>query len=294
MVFVIFPNLKTSAQTIENIRTIADNERVIIEYDLYGSFANLVNVEVKIKINDSKVIIPSQISGDLNAVLPGRSKRIVWEALKEMGVIDAEMRVELSIQSKQHNIQSKQHKEVKIGTQVWMTENLNVEKFRNGDLIPEAKTLEKWKDAGKRKQPAWCYYENNPANGEKYGKLYNWYAVNDPRGLAPEGWHIPFIHEWKTLTEYLGGGRTAGGKLKSTSGWDSRFPGNNRSGFLGLPGGSRTAFAGFNYFGEDGYWWSATEFTTLQAWYQSLNYIGFVDRSQNLRDNGYSVRCLKD
>lgn len=111
-------------------------------------------------------------------------------------------------------------KSVKIGTQIWMTENLNVSTFRNGDAIPEAKTNEEWEQAGQNKQPAWCYYNNDPKNGAKYGKLYNWFAVNDSRGLAPEGWHIPTDYEWTVLTDYLGGGEFAGGKLKSKIGWD--------------------------------------------------------------------------
>src|SRR3989338_8108735 len=81
--------------------------------------------------------------------------------------------------------------EVQIGGQTWMAENLNVESFRNGDPIPEVKSAEEWEKVGKRKKPAWCYYDYTSANGTKYGKLYNWYAVNDPRGLAPDGWHIP-------------------------------------------------------------------------------------------------------
>lgn len=83
------------------------------------------------------------------------------------------------------------YKTVTIGNQVWMAENLNVDKFRNGDLILQAKTEEEWKKAGENKHPAWCYFDNDTANDAKYGKLYNWYAVNDPRGLAPAGWHIP-------------------------------------------------------------------------------------------------------
>jgi len=80
---------------------------------------------------------------------------------------------------------------VNIGTQTWMAKNLNVSIFANGDPIPEVKTNEEWKKAAEEKKPAWCYYENDPANGAIYGKLYNWYAVSDPRGLAPKGWHIP-------------------------------------------------------------------------------------------------------
>lgn len=75
---------------------------------------------------------------------------------------------------------------VTIGTQVWRTKNLDVATFRNGDSIPQAKTNEEWEKAAENQQPAWCYYNNDPANGAKYGKLYNWYAVNDSRGLAPD------------------------------------------------------------------------------------------------------------
>jgi len=118
---------------------------------------------------------------------------------------------------------------VTIGKQVWMTKNLDVSTFRNGDPIPEAKTDEAWKAAGENKQPAWCYYDNDPKNGTKYGKLYNWYAVNDPRGLAPAGYHIPTDAEWTVLTDYLGGEDVAGKKMKSTSGWDSYTTGGSKT-----------------------------------------------------------------
>ena len=88
---------------------------------------------------------------------------------------------------------------VTIGTQVWMTKNLDVSTFRNGEIIPEAKTEDEWNAAGGNHTPAWCYYNNDPKNGEIYGKLYNCYAVDDSRGLAPAGWHVPTIEEWKLI-----------------------------------------------------------------------------------------------
>ena len=109
---------------------------------------------------------------------------------------------------------------VTIGTQVWTSKNLAVSKFRNGDAIPLAKTNAEWQLAGQNKQPAWCYYENNGENGTKYGKLYNWDAVNDPRGLAPAGFHIPSDAEWTILRQYLGVD-SAGIQMKSISGWNS-------------------------------------------------------------------------
>ena len=185
--------------------------------------------------------------------------------------------------------------DVTIGTQVWMTKNLDVSTFRNGDPIPEAKTNEEWKKAGENGQPAWCYYDNEPANGEKYGKLYNWYAVNDPRGLAPKGWHVPSDKEWTTLTDYLGGEEIAGTKMKSTSGWKQDGNGTNESGFSGLPGGYRYSYGIFNYIGFNGFWWSSTESLTYFAWARYLNYNnGYVFRSFYSKDGGFSVRCLRD
>lgn len=172
---------------------------------------------------------------------------------------------------------------VTIGTQVWMTKNLDVATFRNGDPIPEAKTWEEWEKAGENKQPAWCYYNNDPANGAKYGKLYNWYAVNDSRGLAPEGWHVPSDAEWTKLTDFLGGEEVAGTKMKSTSG------------FSGLPGGDCNISGTFIYIGDYGSWWSSTEYNTNQAHNLSLKYYeGIVYRIVNFKARGSSVRCLRD
>ena len=107
---------------------------------------------------------------------------------------------------------------VTIGKQMWMTRNLDVSIFRNGDPIPEAKTEGDWKAYNQAGEPAWCYYNNDHANGVKYGKLYNWHAVSDPRGLAPKGWHIPSDQEWTVLTDYLGGTGKAGSEMKSKEG----------------------------------------------------------------------------
>jgi len=182
---------------------------------------------------------------------------------------------------------------VTIGTQVWSTKNLNVSTFRNGDPIPEAKTIEEWERAGENKQPAWCYYNNDPANGAKYGKLYNWYAVNDSRGLAPVGYHIPSDAEWTKLVDYLES--DAGTKMKSTQGWVSDGNGTNSSGFSGLPGGSRGDDGPVDAIGGYGFWWSSSENLTLYAWGRYLQYFsGGVYRGNYGKAEGFSVRCLRD
>ena len=191
--------------------------------------------------------------------------------------------------------QTSSAREIKIGNQIWMSENLNVDKFRNGDPIRQAKTDEEWKTAVVKKQPAWCYYDNDNANGAKYGKLYNWYAVNDTRGLAPAGWHVPSDEEWTQLTDYLGGESAAGTKMKSTSSWYKNGNGTNKSGFLGLPGGSRDSLGKFIPIGRAGLWWSSTENDTDKAWFRNLYYSSDdVYRSNTSKQKGFSVRCLRD
>ncbi len=187
---------------------------------------------------------------------------------------------------------------ITIGKQVWMTHNLNVRTFRNGDTIPQAKTDEEWEKADKNKQPAWCYNENIATNGIKYGKLYNWYAVNDPRGLAPIGYHIPTNDEWTILINYLGGEDEAGKKMKSTSGWKDNGNGTNESGFSGLPGGYRypSSEGSFESIGSCGGWWSSTEMErdTVYAEFRIVRYDGEIITDAFLKICGFSVRCLKD
>ena len=182
--------------------------------------------------------------------------------------------------------------EIKIGTQTWTTKNLDVTKYRNGDAIPQVQDAAAWKNL---KTGAWCYYENNTANGTTYGKLYNWYAVNDKRGLAPKGYHIPSDEEWIILTNYLGGETIAGAKMKSSSGWQYNGNGTNTSGFAGLPGGCRNSNGNFYYIGADGYWWSSSESSADDAWCRDLNDDpGTVSRGSNDKRDGFSVRCLRD
>jgi len=203
----------------------------------------------------------------------------------------------LSMSACRSNSQTESNETVKIGTQVWASKNLDVDKFRNGEPIPEVKTMQEWNMAMENKQPGWCYYINDPANGAKYGKLYNWYAVNDPRGLAPNGYHVPGNDEWTVLTDFLGGTGEAGKAMKSTGGWEANGSGTNSSGFSGLPGGNRTnaAFFGVTASGYWGYWWSSTEDKDLYAWCRNLsNLSGTVGLHGSAKYNMFSVRCLKD
>ena len=192
-------------------------------------------------------------------------------------------------------IKAQTPKTVKIGNQEWMAENLNTDRFRNGDPIPYVESDAEWKSAGENKQPAWCYYNNDPANGPQYGKLYNWYAVTDARGLCPTGWHIPSDDEWTMLANALGGEKEAGNKMKSKSGWAEAGNGTNSSGFSGLPGGYRNYDGTFYGIGKYGYWWSSTEYYTKVARYRLLFYFyGYAGRYDSDKELGFSVRCLRD
>ena len=145
---------------------------------------------------------------------------------------------------------------------------------------------------------AWVFYNNDSLYECPYGKLYNWFAVADPRHVCPTGWHEPTDGEWTTLTDYLGGESVAGGKMKSTGlqYWISpNTDATNESGFSGLPGGSRFSSGQFTNIGLNGIWWSSSENTIAYAWDRSLNY----DDANTVRfppnkTNGSSVRCLRD
>jgi uncharacterized protein (TIGR02145 family) len=164
------------------------------------------------------------------------------------------------------------YKTVVIGSQTWSSENLDAITFSNGDTIPQARTIEEWMKAGSQGKPAWCLFDNSTTIGEKYGKLYNWYAVNDPRGLAPKGTHIPDDADWTKLTNFLIGGTTEK-KAKSSKEIVAKGSNIKKSGFDGLPGGYRSEMGLFNDFGFDGGWWSATESSEEDAWGRGLYYL---------------------
>jgi uncharacterized protein (TIGR02145 family) len=176
-----------------------------------------------------------------------------------------------------------------IGTQQWMSQNLNIETYRNGDVIPQVTDPAAWNNLT---TGAWCYYNNDPANGAIYGKLYNWYAVTDPRGLAPQGWHVSTGAEWATLNTFLGGNVAANNKMMTTgSPWNPiNANATNASGFSGLPGGVRDGSGSpFYRIGGYGYWWTADN------GYRSIgSQEGFHGANSGNPGYGFSVRLVND
>jgi len=184
---------------------------------------------------------------------------------------------------------------VKIGTQTWMAENLKATKYSNGNIIENVTDSILWSGLS---SAAYCDYNNSSAIANVYGRLYNWYAVNDSRNLCPTGWHVPTDAEWTVLTTYLGGENIAGGKLKSTGTefWKSpNFGASNETGFTALPAGYRFGSGSFSNIYNYTYWWTNTEANSTDAYYRFVYYqIANVYRNSLFKSNAYSVRCLKN
>jgi len=195
---------------------------------------------------------------------------------------------------------------VKIGDQWWMAENLKVTHYRNGDQIPQITDPVEW---GGLTAGAYCEYNNNIANVAIYGRLYNWYAIDDSRNIAPEDWHVPTDEEWKQVEMYLGmsqseadaeswRGTDEGGKLKEvgTAHWNSPNTGaTNESGFMALPGGYRSYNGTFQGMGSHAIFWTSIELFSSNAWTRILNYMySEVARDNENKCSGFAIRCVKD
>ena len=183
-----------------------------------------------------------------------------------------------------------------IGTQEWMTENLKVKHYSNGDIVPNIANYSQWADLS---TGAYCWYSNDEVTyRETYGALYNYYAVADSRNLCPTGYHIPSDNEWIMLINYLDGGSVAGGKMKETGTvhWQSPNTGaTNESGFIGLPGGYRDYDGTFFSIGASAYWWSSTEDPTNNVWFRNLSSDNAnVYRNYGNKKGGLSLRCVRD
>ena len=221
------------------------------------------------------------------------------------------------------DIDGNSYKTIRIGGQVWMAENLKVTHYRNGDPISTGHSNSEWADLvvyehGRRKSEigtetgAYCVYNDQESNADTYGYLYNWYAVDDSRNIAPEGWHVPTDDEWQTLINYLGGG--AGGKLKEagTAHWNSPNTGStNESGFTALPGGYRDDYkndrgeiVGYDGMGTTGDFWYSTRNDTWGTGSRRLACCSWgrkdshppteVYRSEFEKEAGFSIRCIRD
>jgi uncharacterized protein (TIGR02145 family) len=289
-------NLALQAQAVRSVKATQEGQKIAIAYELVCTQPTEINLFLSEDNGQTWNALKTGVSGDVGVKVTQGSKVIYWDVLqsKEKLVGSAFVfKVKVKDQKKDEN-QINDIKSVKIGEQIWMAENLNVDHYRNGDPIMEVKNIENWSNLI---SGAWCYYDNEDLNGLQYGKLYNWFAISDKRGLCPTGWHVPSNEDWLVLENQLGGRLVAGKSLKSRHGWSGLESENtNLSDFSGLPGGGRLLGGNFYANGRFGFWWSSTEYDFSRIWGRRLNY----DDSSVYRDNdvykyfGLSVRCIKD
>ena len=199
---------------------------------------------------------------------------------------------------------------VEIGDQCWFAENLRTTVYGNGDVIHAGLTDGEWTSttAGATavygEGISYCANFSPEINAcdeaqslAAYGRLYNWYAVDDARGLCPAGWHVPTDGEWTELEDYItseGFAGEEGTALKSTTGWYDNGNGTVDFGFSALPGGYRLFNGYFNHAGDSGFWWSSSP-SDGNAWRRRLNVNDpAISRSNYDPRGGFSVRCLRD
>jgi uncharacterized protein (TIGR02145 family) len=279
------------AQKVTNITVEQLGQSIQVSYNLETELPCNVSLYYSTD-NGAKWQGPLQkVSGDVGDKIIKGNHKINWDVLSEIEQLKFDA-VVFKVDARLMGL-----KEVKIGNQIWSAENLNTDRFANGDLIPEIKSDELWKQAGMNKQPAWCNYNNDSLIGAVYGKLYNWYAVADPRGLCPLGWKVPSDFDWNSLLIYLGGSANAGAALKEKGVMHWPKPNssaNNISGFSALPGGTRYDDGSFWLLGSNGYWWSST----VNSMSLAIKYIILSNSNELLKfdlkkSEGSFIRCIK-
>ncbi len=191
------------------------------------------------------------------------------------------------------DIDGNSYETVKIGNQVWMAENLRVTRYRNGDPIPRVEDDEKWMEL---KEGGYSFYMNFWYFGRVYGAIYNWHAVEDERGICPEGWRVPDDKDWRILSNYLGGNKEAGGKLKASSlRWmRPNEGGKDKTGFSALPGGYRHSNGTFYNIRRFGDFWSSVGFPDGYAYFRSFcNEYPYMHEGVYSKNSGAYIRCIK-
>jgi uncharacterized protein (TIGR02145 family) len=283
---------------------------VTFEFGTTTNYGNTVTVTQSPLTGDTLTIVSSTITGLAN----GATYHFRVKAINSRGATYGN---DMALTTAMPDVDGNIYNTITIGTQVWLKENLKTTKYNDGSPIPNITDNTVWNTF----TGAYCDYNNTPSNSSTYGRLYNWYAVdnnaatkvasNSGKNVCPTGWHVAYDGEWTTLTDYLTnngyGYFTRSDIAKSmaaTSGWStSGTPGsvgneqesNNRSGFTALPGGSLFYNGSYVSIGKSGYWWSSSEYSTLNPWFRYMNSgIGNVLRTNGSKQDGFSVRCLRD
>lgn len=196
------------------------------------------------------------------------------------------------------DIEGNSYAVIHIGQQAWMAENLKTSTLSDGTSLSGVEEYEDW---AQLTLPGYSWYNNDSLNAEKFGALYNCYAVETEK-LCPDGWHVPTDEDWIALESAIGGATTAGGAMKESGTAHWKTPNafaSNESGFTALPGGYRSYNGTFNLMRIDGFWWSSSE----KSWYGSKNTVMYRNlkydgpdlfREVAVKANGFSVRCIKN
>jgi uncharacterized protein (TIGR02145 family) len=297
-------NLAAQTEDVSAVEAVQVGSRIEIRYTLTRT------TDVALYLSEDGGVkwtpLTSCLSGDFGANVAAGRRTAVWDVLAcRESLVGSSIRFKVRSGkpgpcsgAEVVRFDGYDYPTVAIGAQCWIKENLRSDNYRNGDAIPGNLTNVQWTSTTSGAQ---AVYENKPASLATYGRLYNWYAVKDARGLCPSGFHVPSDGEWMTLEMALGmtsseanvigwRGIDQGTEMK-TSSWG----GTNSSGFSALPGGYRYyANGNFNFQGHYGYWWSSSP-NGVYAWPRGL-YSGnsSVSRTNNGTRFGFSVRCVRD
>jgi uncharacterized protein (TIGR02145 family) len=279
-----------NAQKVSDILVEQQQQSIIISYHLES--ISPCNIDLFYSLDNEKTWLGpvKKVSGDVGEKINSGNHKINWNVLQELDQFQGE-NIKFKIIASGFNFET-----IEIGKQLWSAENLSTNKFSNGDIIPQASSISDWLYYSSLQKPAWCYYRNDKSGD--YGKLYNWYAISDKRGLCPVGWHVPTNDDWSLLIEYIGGSAIAGGAMKeiSTKHWNNPNEGaSNTSLFTALPSGYRKEDGGFSPSGSTAAWWTANQSSkTFGSYFYLLYNVADIYKYSINKSSGLSVRCLKD
>ena len=264
--------------------TLGVQELLSVPYALY---ANQVNLRVSEQFDTLHI-------GDSWVIIPGISAANASDASLHTCGISGIHNPNVTYGSMTDQ-EGNSYRTVTIGSQEWMAENLNVSTYRNGEALITGYTGANWQNAP---GGAWVYHSNDEATACPYGRLYNWYAVSDNRGICPTGWRVPNEVDWSALEVELGGQLNAGGKMKvaGTEFWmNPNAAATNESGFSGLPGGVLYFYGDFGNQGDLEVYWSATSFDLSSAWVRMLDFsMANIQLSIFPKTSGFHIRCMRD
>ena len=293
--FLLLINLLQAQTQIKNVSFTQQGNNIVVNYDLYGN--KTINVQLFYTTNNGITWQgPLQsITGNVNRVQPGSNKTITWNVLKERSwLISDNIKFKVKAEPNKGTFTDTRdgdtYKWVRIGEQVWMVDNL---RYAQGKYIISKSEWDNLED--NNYDAAYCWYDNNTSNKQKYGALYTYAAA---KKACPTGWHLPSDNEWTKLENYIrndGYSGNEGTALKATNDWNNNGNGTDNYGFTAFPGGYRNDYGSFYDIGTYGYWWSATERGRDYAYTRLLYYnYGEVSRNYRGKSYGFSVRCLRD